>query len=363
VNQPHPLRNYFCAATLDKISEEFFGSSPSVVADFVTERDLAMPLEKTDFVGELPDVSPEPVVIDPTATTTPDGCPNPLGWAQVLEAFHAQSTSWSIRVGDDSVSGRTLGNGRPLYFLNGLTGTSDLFCLLVWLLRDDFQCVVFDYSTRKERGRGAVTPARLAADLFAAADLHGDSTFSLFATSFGSVVALTALTERPAQIDRAILQGAFAHRKLSAVERTLCRLGRFIPGTLAGVPFRDTIERANHQRYFPPFDRSRWGFLAENAGRTSIRDAAERAALVGRFDYRPRLADIQQPVLLIRSEHEGLVSAACNAELERGLANPTIEMLHSTGPLAHLAHPHRLAKLVRSFLGDSPLSAAPAGSV
>jgi pimeloyl-ACP methyl ester carboxylesterase len=104
--------------------------------------------------------------------------------------------------------------------------------------------------------------------------------------------------------------------------------------------------------------------LAENAGRTRIRDAAQRAALVGAFDFRRRLPEIDQPVLLIRSENEGLVSAACNAELERGLANATTEMLHSTGPLAHLAHPHRLAKLVRTFLGDGPpLAAAPAGAV
>ncbi len=228
----------------------------AVSAEFAGERDLAMSLEKTDFVGEPAAASREPAMADPTAdptaATTPDGCPNPLGWAQVLDAFRTQSASWSIRVGDDSVSGRTLGQGHPLYFLNGLAGTSDLFCLIVWLLRDDFQCVVFDYPTRNERRRRVVTAEGLTADLFAAADLHGNSTFSLFATSFGGLVALAALTARPARIDRAILQGAFAHRRLSAVERLLCRLGRFIPGTLAGVPFRDTIQRANHQRVLSP---------------------------------------------------------------------------------------------------------------
>jgi len=324
---------------------------------------------ETDLVGESPAASTGPsaspglAVDDPTAITTPDGCPNPLGWAQVLEAFRDQSTSWSVRTDGASFSGRTLGSGRPLYFLNGLSGTSDLYCLIVWLLKDDFRCVVFDYPTRHEQKRRIVAPEALAAGLFAAADLHGDSAFSLFATSFGGLVALSAMTERPVRIDRAILQAGFAHRKLSAAERLLCRLGRFAPGTLARVPFLETFQRANHQRYFPPFDRSRWGFFTDNMGRTPTCDAAERAALVAACDYRPRLAEVRRPVLLIRSEHEGLMSAACNEILQSGLPLATTEMLHSTGPLAHLAHPHRLAKLVRTFFEDTPQPAAVDGSI
>jgi pimeloyl-ACP methyl ester carboxylesterase len=320
-----------------------------------------MPLD-TDFIGQTPADSCGSAAYDPLAVTTPEGCPSPLGWAQVLEAFQSQSMSSSVRVGGEAVDVRTLGSGRPLYFLNGLTGTSDLFCLLVWLLRDDFRCVVFDYPTHSRTAEsertqnGPVKPRRLltaeglADDLFAVAESQGDSTFSLFATSFGGVVALAALTARPTRIDRAILQGAFAHRRLSAMERLLCRAGRFVPGTLAGVPFRNTIQLANHQRCFPPFDHTRWGFFTENSGRTRIRDAAERAAIVADCDFRGRLTEIRQPILLIRSEHEGHVAAGCNAELAAGLPNATTEMLHSAGPLAHLTHPHRLAKLVRSFL-------------
>jgi pimeloyl-ACP methyl ester carboxylesterase len=307
---------------------------------------------ETDFIGQMPADSCGSAPFDPLAVTTPEGCPSPLGWAQVLETFRSQSKSWSIRVGGDSVEGRTLGTGRPLYFLNGLTGTSDLFCLLVWLLRDDFRCVVFDYPTRTgtAKPRKPLTAEGLADDLFAVADSQGDSTFSLFGTSFGGFVALAALIAGRARIDRAILQGAFAHRRFSALERVLCRAGRFVPGTLAGVPFRSTIQLANHQRCFPPFDHSRWGFFTENSGRTRVRDVAARAAIAGASDYRPRLGGIRQSVLLICSEHEGRVSAGCIAELACGLPNATTELLHSTGSLAHLTHPHRLAKLVRAFL-------------
>jgi 2-succinyl-6-hydroxy-2,4-cyclohexadiene-1-carboxylate synthase len=347
---------------LDKIAVSKL--SRALTAESLAERDLAMSLE-TDLVGAPPAAYPEPTATDQTATTTAEGCPNPMGWVQVLDAFHSQSTAWSVRFNGVSISGRTLGTGRPIYFLNGLTGNSDLFCLLVWLLRDEFRCVVFDYPTRAERGlsQNVLTAEGLAADLFAAADGQGDTTFSVFATSFGSAVALTALEAGRGRIDRAVLQAGFAHRRLSVFERLLCGLGKAVPGTLARLPFLESIQRANHQRYFPPFDASRLGFFIENAGGTPIRDAAERAALVGNFDFRQRVAEIRQPVLVVRSEHEGQVLTACSDELERGLPHSSTEWLHTAGPLAHLAHPHRLAKLVRGFLTDAPVSGREAGAV
>ena len=310
-----------------------------------------MPIE-TEFVGEPPAATPDTVAGDATAIMTAEGCPAPLGWAQVLEAFHAQANPWTVEVHGRSFHGRTLGTGRPIYFLNGLAGTSDLFCLMVWLLRDEFRCVVFDYPTHADGSRQLLTNETLALGLFAAADRHGDDAFSIFATSFGSVVALTALAARPDRINRAILQAGFAHRELSRFESLLSRLGRHAPSTLARLPFVRAFQQANHQRYFPPFDRGRWGFFIDNTCGTAIRDAAERSLILASFDYRDRLARIGQPVLLIRSEHEGQIAAACNEGLQSGLPKATTELLHSTGPLAHLTHPHRLVKLVKTFLGE-----------
>jgi pimeloyl-ACP methyl ester carboxylesterase len=307
---------------------------------------------ETEFVGNPAASSPDAGTNDPTAVTTADGCPAPLGWVQVLEAVRAQSTPWSVEVEGHQFSGRTLGVGPPLYFLNGLAGTSDLFCLLVWLLRDEFRCVVFDYPARTSRRPRSLTNELLASGLFAAADRHADKTFSMMATSFGSAIALTALAAQPERITCAILQAGFAHRKLSATERLLARIGRHVPGTLASLPFVKAFQQANHQRYFPPFDRTRWGFFVDNAGSTEIRDAAERARVLAAFDYRSRLNGIDQPILLVRSEHEGLVTAACSEALQNGLPHATTELLHTTGPLAHLTHPHRLVKLAKAFLTD-----------
>lgn len=301
---------------------------------------------ETDLVAEH---STDPVGM-PAGSS--EGCPPPLGWAQVLDEFRAQSEPWTVSIAGTSVRGRTLGRGRPLYFLNGFAGTSDLFCLMVWLLRDEFRCVVFDYPATAEgpKNGSPLTADSLATLIFEIADSQRDETFSLFATSFGSVVALAALAADPRRIDRAILLNGFAHRDFSLLERLLSRAGRFLTGTLTSVPFRAAIHRANHEHYFPPFDHGRWAFSADNMAQTPIRDLAERVAVAEAFDCRPRLAQIEQPVLLVRTEYEGHVSAACQEELAGGLPHATIEMLHTTGPLAYLTHPHRLAKVVRTFL-------------
>jgi pimeloyl-ACP methyl ester carboxylesterase len=278
-----------------------------------------------------------------------EGCPSPLGWAEVLQSFRAESADWSVEVEGSLLRGRSLGRGRPLYFLNGISGNCELFCLVAWLLRDDFRCVLFDYRNSDTK---RLTAIRLVDDLIAVADAQQDRTFSIFAAPFGSLVALSALVEYPERIERAILLGGFAHRRLSPFERLLCGFGHYLPGDLSRVPLRSTLQRASHQRGFPPFDASRWDFFAQNTSQTPIRDLAERARLMATFDLRGKLPRIERPVLLIRTEHEGAVFAAAEEELERELPQVSSESIPLAGQLAYLTHPHRVAKAVRSFLGE-----------
>jgi pimeloyl-ACP methyl ester carboxylesterase len=326
---------------------------------------------ETDFVGNAPADSAGEMIADAPPPASSEGCPSPLGWAEVLDSFRAESTAWSIEVAGAVLHGRTLGMGRPLYFLNGISGNCELFCLLAWLLRDDFRCVLFDYRSHDSanRGRAANGDAsarpgglglkRLVDDFLAVADAQRDQTINVFAAPFGSLIALSALAEHPARIRRAVLLGGSARRRLSGFERFLCAAGRFMPGAIAQVPLHGTLQTASHQRAFPPFDASRWGFFAQNAGQTPIRDLAERAALMSQADLRGRLSRIERPVLLIRTEHEGAVSSAGQDELERELPRASVESIPLAGQLAYLTHPHRIAKAVRSFLADASVAGQP----
>lgn len=285
-----------------------------------------------------------------------ESCPQPLAWEEVLAAFREESDDWVLEHGCGAIEGRTIGNGPPLYFLNGLLGSHETYALLAWLLRDEFRCVLFDYPAAEYRrpapGAAGATIDDVAGDLFAVADAHGDRRFDLFASGFGGLIALAALSQGGGRITRAMIHGGYAHRRLSALERLLIRLGRHCRGRLRILPALRTILRSNHLPWFPPFDQSRYDFLERNQLATPIREAACRAALLRATDLRPRMSGIAASILLLRTEGEGVAATACQQELEAALPRARVEWMHTTGLAPFLTHPHRVAKLVRNFLAD-----------
>jgi len=267
----------------------------------------------------------------------------------VVEAFLEQSVPWSLECGDHLVSGRTWGSGPAVYFLNGAVGTHRLFAPVIWLLRKNVRCVVYDYPPGK-LPRGSLTANRLAEDLLAVADAAGDETFACYAASFGGLVTMEAMRRAPQRVTRAIIQNGFAHRRLTVFERLLIRMGRYWPGSLARVPGYRSVLRQNHARWFPRFDPCRWRLFAEDCGHVAVGELAARAAVIRDTDLRSQLAEIRQPVLLIGTEGEGRVNRLCREELAESLPNATVEMLADSGQLPCLTQPHRMAKLISSCL-------------
>jgi pimeloyl-ACP methyl ester carboxylesterase len=300
---------------------------------------------QTGRAGSAVDASgPAPVAAPPTE----GDCPPPLEWQDVLREFHRQADAWYLDRKDFRISGRTMGSGRPLYLLNGFSGTHELYALLVWLLRDRYRCVLFDYAT--PASRGGATLSDLADDVLAVADAAGDRQFDIFGPLFGGLVAMEAMRHDPDRIGRGILQGAFAHRRLSRVERFLIRLCAWHPGKLRHLPLRGILQTQSHRRWFPPFDRTRWQFLFDNTGSVPLAAMARRAVLVCDCDLRPVLNKITQPVLLVRTEGEGKILEECCSVLSSGLPNAKVEWMNDTGHFPYLTHPHRLAKLIDGFL-------------
>lgn len=291
-----------------------------------------------------------------------DGCPKPIGWQEVVTTFREQAQAWEIQRDGRTIKGWTWGTGRPLYLLNGMGGDAEILSLLIYLLRDLYRCVVFDYpGNHGESVRFSKIPLdTIVDDLLAVADHHGDETFALFGTSFGSLVTLRTLTRFPDRVDKATIQGGFAYRKLSWPERSLARLGTFLPGRLHWLPGRRFVQKMNHKHWFPLIDPTRWDWYLENAGQVPLRALAHRGCLIGQTDLRASLPTIQTPVLLIHCEGDGLVSNVCLEDLAQGLPHSHVEWFHSAGHLPFLTHPHRLGKLLRQFLeGELPAPPPP----
>lgn len=297
---------------------------------------------------------PSGIPLDASGAPAGEACPPPLVWQEVLKTFHQDSEPWELDRGSRRLYGRAWGNGPSLYLLNGFVGTAELYALLVYLLRDSFRCVLFDtISNPKNRG-SRVSIHDAAEDLFAAADLHDHRSFRVFAPSFGAAIALQAALEQPDRIAGMVLQHGFASRRLSLAERLLTRWYRRSRSTLSTLPWRRRIQELNHRRWFPPFDGTRFEFLVESTGKIPLSDLAQKAATLNEVQLEDRLPQIKTPVMLVRTEGQGRLETAGHEALENGLPNVHVEWLHSTGLHPYLTHPHRLAKLLKTFFLRSP---------
>jgi pimeloyl-ACP methyl ester carboxylesterase len=275
-----------------------------------------------------------------------EGCPPPLQWQQVVAAFREQGSSWRAETPAGRIQGTVWGEGPTLVMLNGLSGSHELFALCAYLLKDHCRCVLLDYPT----GPRVTWPKLTDAITEVVTDISGADGCHVFGTSFGAALALQAAMRLKSSVRGLILQAAFAHLPLTIFERSAARLLSWMPGRVQSLPAWCGIQERGHRLWFPPIDPTRWLFYLDNAGQTSMAELARRFGMLGRFDVRSRLHQVVAPTLLLHVEGEGAAQSRCREELATMLPNARTEFLHTTGLLAFLTHPHRLAKLIREFV-------------
>ncbi len=283
-----------------------------------------------------------------------EACPPPLMWQDVRHEFLTHSADVSVESPAGTATVRVWGSGPPIYLLPGFTSPAELYCLLAWLLREDFRCVTIEPFATLRRTVDRCAPFDHEVTLLqAAAEELGDAEFSLLGANYGAAWALAAAHAEPSRVSRLMLIQGFARRRLSFGERRLAAWCRHNRRDLASLPFREMFQTQNHRRWFPPFDPTRWQYYLDATGAMPLRELARRADAVSGWDLRGELPKLHIPTLLIRTEGEGQVAAACQSELAQALPCVQTEWMHSTGQLPYLTHPHRLAKLIRAFCAAS----------
>ena len=282
-------------------------------------------------------------------------CPTPLSTPEVFESFEREGDSWEVSTPAGKVRGWTLGEGPALYFLNGLEGTSELFRLVAWLLREEFRSVLFDAGVdsplppKKVNDVSSLPEVR---QLFAVADRHGDDSFLAYGSGFGSWVLLAGLLADEPRFRGAILQAGYAERRFKLLERLLLLLAERSNRRWKDVPGWKAVFEQNHRRWFPPFDAPRWELFEQIAGNVPVSQVALCARQIRQVRFAPRLAEIARPVLLLQSEGEGRVLRQRQQEMQRLLPDVREEFLKDTGLVPHWTHPHRIAKIIRQFAGS-----------
>jgi len=286
-------------------------------------------------------------------------CPTPLVWHQIAQDFHASANSRLIETDRAVLKITEFGTGHPVVFLPGMCGSARLFCLTAWLLKEEFHSILVEtpHFHRTPKPRQLVRETAEALSL--AIEHFSPGGADIYASAFSSQVALQIMMSHPQAIRSAFLQGAWATRTLTRMERAVLEIARWSPFKLKNMPWWQTAQIENHRRWFPPFDETRFGFLLQEAGESRTCDFARQWLAAAQTDLRPMLPKIQQPVCILHCEGEGQLIAAAEAELETQLPHVRrIEMPHS-GHYPYLTHPHRLVKLLKPFLTENFIRSGP----
>ena len=272
--------------------------------------------------------------------------------SSVLGRFDQEAHQNSFNTGRYRCPYFSWGAGPPIVFIPGLADNSRSFILPAAGLTEHFQCIAYDLPT----GHGDGAPLRrythddLVADLFDLIDHLSLPRCYLFGSSFGGTVALAALHARPERFPRAILQGAFACRRLAPAEVLLARLARFWPGSMRHMPFHNRVLRRNHSLAFAEKSPELWGHFFHHIGSAPMAAVAHHALLLHAVDLRSKLPEIRQPILLVCGDDDPLVGKDCEEVLLDGLPNAARVELSRCGHFPMFSHAEELAGVIRQFL-------------
>jgi pimeloyl-ACP methyl ester carboxylesterase len=255
---------------------------------------------------------------------------------------------------------RILGQGPPLFLVPGIASTYQVYALLLNQLAGRFRTVLYDYPG-EHQGDGAnlprITHDDLVDDLFGLIDHLNIGRIYLAGLSFGSTVVLKTLCREPRRFPKAAVQGAFAHRDFTRVERWALRLGRLFPGKVERLPLRRAVLNYNNRAEFPAILQDRWSFYIEKNGQTPIRSLAHRVKLLTELDLRPILPEVSTEILLLQGNEDRIVHRSDFELLKAALPRAEGVIMPTVGHQPHLTHAEVLARLI----GDWLLPCAPSG--
>jgi pimeloyl-ACP methyl ester carboxylesterase len=246
----------------------------------------------------------------------------------------------------------TWGDGPPLLFIPGLCDDSLSFLLLISLLSRDFRCIAYDLPEGGVDGArlGKYSHEHLAADVIALLDHLDIGECDLYAACLGSTIGLTALHRYPDRLPRAVLQAGFAYRYITPPEVLLAWFGTHWPGRMHGLPLHEATQRYIHCPFFAGRAPNIWEFFLSRSGAAAKSAVAHRALLLRRFDIRPHLPGIRQPITLVCGDSDTVVDSRYTEALMKGLPNARRVDLRNCGHLPMFTHPEVLAEVVRQAL-------------
>ncbi|MCA8991426.1 MAG: alpha/beta hydrolase [Planctomycetaceae bacterium] len=273
-------------------------------------------------------------------------CPTPLSWQVIVQQVDEQAHHLNFQWEGGQVDGIELGAGPPLVFLPNATHTARMFALTAWLLRDDFRCVLLNPTTNTSHQSNATE----AQNLGDALRNHFGGPYSLYGCGTGASLAIQLAAKFPETVHHLVLQGGGFGISLAWTERLMLQIGRWFQRPVNTLPLWQATQFRNHRPWFPPFDETRFAFAVQKMGSTRCCDVANRMLACSSVPDTSVTSAITCPTLILQCEGQGRSVNGRGEEYAHRIANAKLEGMHTAGMLPFLTHPHRLVKLLRSFL-------------
>jgi pimeloyl-ACP methyl ester carboxylesterase len=254
-----------------------------------------------------------------------------------------------------------VGDGFPLIVLHGGPGMDHtMFRPYLDPLGEDFRVVYVD-----QRGQGRsdrVDPQTLSLEVFARdvdllAQARGFEQFALLGHSFGAIVATCHATEIGTATAYVISgAGDTSDALVADVDASLAAMGDGGEAIAASWEDEKTVETEEQLRELlrvqmpfhfhadpPP------GYGDETIGTP---DVLRHFANVGYgdFDFRPKLAGVHKPVLVIVGEHDRTTTPRAARVLHEGLPNSELALVPDAGHMSFVEQQERYLDAVRRFL-------------
>jgi pimeloyl-ACP methyl ester carboxylesterase len=269
-----------------------------------------------------------------------------------LAAFDAGARRGALDTGRYRMRFAVWGEGPHLIIIHGLSDAVPGFAMVMHRLAGHFTCIAYELPNGPDDGAalGAYHHRDYAADLFALLDHLKLERVALLGSSFGTTVAVRAVSMRPDRFSHCVLKSGFARRPLRWYERLGARQGRYWTGRLSELPLRwFAMRRACPATWAGCSPRARELFLQCN-GQTPIAAACRRANRLDKLDLRPMLPSIRTPVLLIGGDRDRIVPRHFENELASGLPDMRRVEFHECGHYPQYTHPGATARAVSEFI-------------
>lgn len=245
-----------------------------------------------------------------------------------------------------------IGEGKPLFILHGLFGSSDNWMTIGKQLAEKYQVVIPDL---RNHGQSPHTDQwhymDMAKDVYELVAFLGFDQIFMLGHSMGGKTAIAFAGEYPDLLSKLVVAD-IAPRAYPVRHRTILE-------GLAGIPINDINSRKDADdhlaRYVPEvpirqfllknLDRDKQGIFSWKINLKTIKDHIEN---VGEATFPPYPINI--PTLFVRGKHSDYITDEDIAAIREHFTDVSVETIGNAGHWLHAEQPEAFLKVISAFL-------------